>query len=272
MSTPQVDRRNGYGFYYNNGHDVNIQPDMSLFPEVADTVLKTALEIGNCLVTGGPGSGKSHLIEDVLRTAEAEARPALGIAAHISGGSKKGVDNALFVLGSFAEKHGRDGVVAVDNVDYYGYSGSSAGRRYSLAKSHIDVAREIQRMVTEDQAPVVVGTAHTEDWRKTHWRFADKRADDEVTPAADQLFNAFDHEFKFEGQISEEVARQLLRQKGIEPAAFEDVLEAIRIHSGSLNFRYVNHLPDQFDPSEIVHHLGLINQRTAHLLGGLSCA
>lgn len=270
------DRRNGQGFTYATEATAAAEAEaMTYFPEIAAATLEQVRQTGNCVITAGPGAGKSHLVSDLLQLATSDGQPILQLAAEINGGSKKGVDNALFVLGTFAERH-PDGLIAVDNVDFYGYSGSQLKRRYPLALAHIQVANQLSEMVRDQQAPAVIGTAHTQAWRDNHWLYPTVRPDDMVTPQAQALLDSFDSEVVFDGIVSDRVAEQLIGSRLSEqPSAAESttiIMDSLREYAGDLYFRHVNHLPsDMIDAAAIENALRQIDQGTAIRLGGVMC-
>ena len=265
------DRRNGHGFSYAPpGAESNY---MLYFPGDAASLLDQARNEGGSLITAGPGTGKSHLVSDVVQLAVQEGQPALKLSAHISGGSKKGADNALYVLDEFARAH-PDGLVTVDNVDFYGYSGTRFARRYAVAQAHTRVASYLTEMMLDDQAPALCGTAHTQAWRDSHWLYGQKYAVDTVTPAAQTLLDAFGTNVTFDGIISDEVAKTLLGNKLAtdgDATEIPDILEDIRSHAGDLYFRYVNHLPAEAHLDDINKALRLIDEGTAVRLGSSAC-
>lgn len=265
-----IDKRNGYGFQYYDGEQALPHDEVYFFDD-AVRVIDTAKQETNCLVTAGPGTGKSHLVTDVAEVAQQSETPALILLAHINGGSKKGVENALYVLDEFTERHGNEGLVIVDNLDYYGYSGSTAARRYPLAVAHTRVASHLIDLINDDQAPQVCGTSHTEEWRAGHWLYGAKRPDDEVTPVAAQLIEAFSSSVDFTGELSEQAAIHILQQKLADTSRLRVALRTIADYAGGFYFRYLNHLPTGTASEQLQQSLEAIDARTARLVGGIAC-
>lgn len=261
----EIDQRNGYGFTYASPEEHSLSAPF--FPESSEEVLDTCISEGSCLVEAGPGTGKSHLVGDLVTTATGKDLHTLILSAHISGGSKQGVENALYVLDRFNDQFGDTGLIVVDNVDYYGYSGTKRTRRYPLALAHTAVASYIVGVMEDPDSAIVCGTSHTQSWRESHWRYPE-RSDDQVTEVAQDFLDRFKVKYDFDGTIDQIVAGELLGSRF--PEADEETLgrciDAIFENAGNLYFRHVNHTT-AVDPSEIPEELAKIDDITRQKIG-----
>jgi hypothetical protein len=235
---------NGHGYRYEVGGQ---EPDfVGEFSDDVEAILELAIDEGNCLVEGSPGSGKSHLARELGTVARRTYDVAtLTFYAHINGGSKRGVDNALLALDSFSENHGNDGLIIVDNLDYYGKSSNGKANRRShrtkLAKVHTTTAGYIKDLVSDDGAPVVLGLAHNQEWRDNQWNF-DKTlgSEDSITPTAQALLEAFTASYQFEGNLKPEAAYRILVENFDRFSALSIVQTLIS--SGHLNHCVVSNI------------------------------
>lgn len=263
----EIDQRNGHGFTYASPEAVDLTTPY--FPTASGAILETCLSSGSCLIEAGPGTGKSHLVSDLASKAASEGLHTLVLAAHINGGSKQGVDNALYVVDHFNQEYGEAGLLIVDNVDYYGYSGTRRTRRYPLALAHTAVAEFIGDLIEDTTSTNVCGTSHTQEWRESHWRYGE-RSDDHVTTIAKQLLDRFQVAYHFDGVIDQAIAGELLSTRF--PDADEQTLgkciDAIFENVGSLYFRHINHTT-AVDPSEIPEELAKIDGITRQKIGAL---
>lgn len=234
---------NGFGFIYINAQDEE-HFTKQLFSKQAADVLDHAWEQGSSLAIGCPGAGKTHLLERIQRESFERGLSSLAFQAHINGGSAKGVENALYVIDEFKQRHRQNAVLLIDNADYYGYSGQSIRRRYNLAYNHLAVAEHLIDLLGSNQSPIVIGTAHTQQWRDSHWRYGEKTLIDEVTPTAQKLLDSFSDCYYFDGTLSETEAAEIARQKvpNLSSRETSRFLEKLKEKTGNLFFRHLGML------------------------------
>lgn len=264
----EIDKRNGSGFKYDDAVDA---PSSSLyFPAVVEELIDITVVDGGCLVEAGPRTGKSHLLTDLQNRYTSQGVPSLTLNAMINGGTKRGVESALYVLDEFSERHAADGVILVDNADYYGYSasGRTGFRSYSVAQAHIRVAEYLRELVVDTSTPSVLAAAHNEQWRQVHWRYPHRRDDDEVTPAAQALLESFLQVYPFTGSIDAETARGLVPDTFTD-AEFEEFVAFLKEEAGEIYFRHLNHFNPEIpiSPEAIHDEVRRIDTETSRLLG-----
>lgn len=250
------DNRNGHGYQV-------FVPEMSSSPEFlefADTnsIIRKTMLNGDCLVSGPVGAGKSSLMREIAEVVLAEDRAdaVLVLSAHKNGGCQEGAINALAVTDVFVEKFGKDGLIIVDNADYYGYSGRRSKRSYSRALAHIPVARYFTDLLSETDRPLIIGAAHTEQWRRKKWGYVDRECD-EVTPAAQTFLDSFHSRYVFNGRLSEDVASRMLGASFDKDTAVE--LQSLLVSCGAL----YHHIVRRITPSTIQESGGIIRNLQA---------
>lgn len=264
------DFRNGFGYEYSPKLEM-IEPRETIFPSQAMEIVDQTLSDGSCYVWGDPGAGKSHLVKDLFVESQNRGIPVISIAAHINGGSKKGAVNSEYVLDTFVERHPRESLIIVDNIDYYGYSGSRAHRRYGVAEAHLRVAKKLINLIEVDTSAAVCGLSHTQSWRDAHWKFKDKRGEeDKVSGTAQLLLDSFKGEYVFDGRISEEVAMEILTGKSLSLESASKIIAELRMCRGELLFRHVNHLAIDPRTRDVLTSVNIIDQHTQRLIGGLA--
>ena len=266
-----IDKRNGQGFVYVPDGD-SAEFSEELFPDDVDEIFQMVIGEADCLVEAGPGAGKSHLVNDMRARCHDLGMASLTLYAHINGGSKQGVANALHVLDSFANMDAEDSVLLIDNVDYYGYSKRDIKRRYRLAKEHTQVALYLMEWLSDSQAPPVMATSHNGDWRETHWLYGKKYEVDEVTDKAEQLLDSFGARYYFSGELSDEVATGLLmrRDTSITPETTQSMLEAVKEATGKITYRHIGLLGLsvlEAGGDELLAEILKVDQHTRQLTG-----
>lgn len=245
MTTEYYDRRNSQGLI-RGWHTGELERPTIYFPDFVDETLDLVDQQKNLLIEGEPGVGKSHLAHDLVIAGSEAGLVTGGIVTHINGGSKRGVSNALDFFDQLRQRSSGNGLLVVDNIDFFGYSGNSGKRGYGLAEAHLTVAREIKSMVDDPDDLTVVGVGHTSLWRIHHWGFGERRGDQEdaITPVITDLLLAFDEIRDFEGIISAGVAKHLLRRRHPEISceAATDIVEQVHELVGRLTFKHLYHL------------------------------
>jgi hypothetical protein len=265
--------RNGHGYTLTEATaEESLHP--TIFSEDAHAVLYASVAEGSCLAEGSVGAGKTHLLRDIGKIARKEYDlPTLLFRAHISGGSRSGVTNALRELDAFAEGRENDGIILLDNVDFYGYSGSKCRRSYGLAAAHTQVARYLGDLLSDQTAPLVAGIAHDDAWRRMKWLYSTKKgADDRVTPAAQDLLDGFVARYDFTGDITLDIAESLLVDQGFSHNDLPD-LTARLINTKSLCYRIVSRLtPQSITEQGLGGAIARIEFGTQKRLGGMALA
>lgn len=272
MSKISKNVRNGIGAIYETGPSDDLDNEHILFNDEAVEFVDIANTEGNCLVEGIPGAGKTHLVNDIRRAIWQTGRPALTLKAHISGGSKKGGENANYMMDVFAERHGSEGIIVIDNVDYFGYSGGKNKRSYPMAEAQLIAANKIIELTTDDSAPGVIGLAHTEEWRQAHWQYSSRRGvdNDEVTPVAHTIIKSFTERRQFNGTIDEDTAVAILQEKfpETETGTIDRTIKMLGKITNKLYFRHVNHLPIATGcETDIRQAIDEININTVQMMG-----
>lgn len=251
MEATDLRNKNGLGYAVNPFFGKETEADF-IFRHDADQVVDLLLANGSCLIEGGVGVGKSHLVNDVGGIAQSPEldMPTLVLSAHKNTGSKRGVKHALDVLTEFEDEVGDEGLIIIDNIDMYAYSGSSAKRQYSLAQKHTEVAQHILGLVQNPDAPFVCATSHDSAWRDSHWLYSLKRnlENDEVTPVASALLGAFSVKHSFPGLLEEVVAeRILIRDRKFRPVHAERIISELSLMTTGISYRVVSKL----DPARV---------------------
>jgi len=251
MEPTDLRNKNSFGYAVNPSFGKETEADF-VFKSDADQVVDLMFAGGSCLIEGGVGVGKSHLVNDVggiARSSELDM-PTLVLSAHKNTGAKRGVKHALDILTKFEDEVGDEGLIIIDNIDMYAYSGSSAKRQYSLAQKHTEVAKHILDVVNNPDAPFVCATSHDKAWRDSHWRYSHKRKpeNDEVTPVASALLGAFSVKHSFTGLLNEEVAeRMLVRDRKFRPVQAERIISEMSLMTTGIAYRVVSKL----DPARV---------------------
>lgn len=262
--------RSGHGYSITAAKpDSDGQPQ--IFPEDTRNVIEITSAFGSCLIEAVVGAGKSHLVSDigVLARSGQYEMPTLTMRAHISGGCKEGALNALRILDQFSEEMRDEGLIIVDNADYYGYSGSDGKRRYQCALRHIEVARYINDLTSDPEAPRICATAHDDEWRANHWLYG-RREIDEVTPQAQALLDSFAGTYHFSGEIDSATAASLLSDRFGEAAT--EIAQVLG-RQGVLSFLYASRIePEGVSRHGVIGELVRIQEGREYRIRGLSVA
>lgn len=236
----------------------------------AHVIMQAVADEGNCLIEAPVGAGKSHLMRDIGRVARSAQYelPTLHFSAHISRGSKRGAENARRVVTDFCDEAGTGGVILLDNADMYGYSGSK-GNNYNRALAHLPIAKMFAEIVRDDQAPAVCATSHDAKWREGHWRYGERKGDDEVTPSASDLLRSFTLKHLFYGVIGHDTARAMLDEKLASPEMIDGVVDRMRSRNGSLLYRVIKNIDPENVAYDIDYELERIEKGAELLTSGL---
>lgn len=234
--------KNGHGYALHMPEQDMDYPDLR-FESDTYTVFDSAISYESCLIEGEVGAGKTHLIHDLDRLIRFSAPDAttLEFSVQKNVGTKRGVKHALDILDRYIETERDNGVILIDNIDMYGYSGSDGKRQYSLAKKHIEVARFLGDVITSPDTPIVIATSHTQKWRDQHWRYPEKKgSNDEVTPFAHDLLGTFAVKHAFSGLISKDVAHEILvSERGVRVDDAKHILSQLYDEGTQITHRVV---------------------------------
>lgn len=172
--------------------------DRTTFKDVPD-IITTALEEGSVFVQGEPGSGKSHLVDDLTMACAANNVPYATLTMHINGGKADGPANAREMFDRFREllgdTPGRRALVVIDNVDYLAYKGHRSGGR---ARQYAGEMDELLTELVSDPRLVMVGTGHDDAWREGRWGWNDEV----INSHAQHAIELFGSRVVFEGRLS----------------------------------------------------------------------
>ncbi len=180
------------------GSEITYQ-DATVFPE-AQFVVNAALKRRSqgLLVEGEPGSGKSHLSDDLMfAVGAANNAPAMSLSLHVVGGSAAGLENAQRYVEQFKNRIGDNrGLIIFDNLDYLGYKGH---RRANRTREFATGIADLVKAVLDNPRLVTIGNIHDPDWRTGQWTWQD----DEINNSANRALRMFEGEpYKFEGKLS----------------------------------------------------------------------
>jgi hypothetical protein len=231
------DRRSGAGYELflpsvaKSLEDASVSPDVPVLFTELGRVADLAMRYGALLVFGEPGSGKSHLRDDITTALAIENNvPYLSVSLHINGSKITGpqtLQNAVTRL-----KRAGDGqkLVFVDNIDYLGYKGH---RRYNLVSKYTAETGDLLQELVEDDDLCVIGSAHDQEWRDGNWKWADES----INQKAQDVLDVFPLSYEFRGDLTEKGREEVAHMRGIDP------LFASRLASDGLGtFFHVRHL------------------------------
>ena len=207
--------------------------DAILFSEVPKIVGGLHTAVNNALlVSGEPGSGKSHLRDDItMAKAAMHNVPYLMASLHINGGRKNGYESIRRQITKLRKDGGENPLIVFDNIDYAGYKGKSRTR--SSAQAYAQGMSRIVEEVVENDAFTVLGLAHDEEWRRGKWTWDDPEVD---RPAYDILHN-FVNGYRFQGDLTDQGLAEVARIRGL-GSDFIDTLAK----DGMQNFFCARHL------------------------------
>lgn len=274
MEAIDLRNKNGHGYAIVPPIENTHEPEL-YFKSDAEVVLDSVLENGNCLIEGSVGAGKTHLLEDVnsLIRWGAPGVATMIFSAHKNVGTKKGVKRALDTFENFITEAGEDGVIIIDNVDMYGYSGSKGRRQYTLAHAHADVASYLQEVIQDNgDTPLVIGTSHDRQWREQHWKYQEKKGDkDQVTPVAAALLGSFTMKYTFDGKLAPNQALEILTsQKSFSNEEAREVIMALENCPQGCTHRVVSRLErEKVLTSGVDLAIARIDEHTATLTNGI---
>lgn len=213
--------------------------ESDVFPE-ANYVSRKVLRAKDysLLVQGEPGSGKSHLVQDIMwACADANNAPALTISLHIAGGHQQGGSNIRQYVEEFSRRlNGKRGLVIFDNLDFLGYKGSNRrlGRTREFAQQTADL---VGAVVSEDNL-AVLGIIHDKEWRHGRWTWDDT----EINHHANRALNAFSEPpYHFKGRLSTDGLVKTMEMSGHSRQVAEKFVGQL-VLDGKADFFHARHV------------------------------
>lgn len=249
----QEDKRNGNGYWAYTptpasplSEALPALRDYGEFTEIPD-IVDGLLYNKAVLVSGAPGSGKSHLVRDIQTGCVLNNIPAFCLTMHVNSGKGQGIANIQPALNEFRDKvrETGGGLVILDNLDILGYRGHSRSR--TKATEYAQDARELVEDLLSDRDVVVLATSHDDEWREGKWAWDDPVIDE----PAQAVLEAFPSRFVFEGKMALEGLAHLLRGRNLRRDASHEQIslgQAAQImrwlaERNRANFFHANHLP-----------------------------
>lgn len=191
----------------------------------------------NVLIQGGPGAGKSHLAQDLLRSAVAFGRPMAVLKLHITCGKRFALEQTADQVEQFVAENVQDApIVLLDNVDYFGYGRS---RNLAVSQDSIQYIGGVAKACMDDPKISVIGLAHTPLWRDTHW----SKSRPEITEPAQEILDAMGEPTEFEGELDCASAWRYYRRTGMDAARALVLVKHLEVINETQVFRQVQHLP-----------------------------
>jgi hypothetical protein len=163
------------------------------------------------LVKGAPGSGKIHLVRDVLTGSVLNHLPVFVLTMHINAGKADGLENVRGPIEDFREKaeDTGGGLVVLDNIDILAYRGKSKSRTRNRVREYAEAAVPFVADLVDDESMAVLGTAHDDAWRQGRWTWDDERIDG----AAQEVLDMFPSVMRFEGKMALEGLAHILWER-----------------------------------------------------------
>lgn len=181
-----------------------------LFTELPDVVRHLNLAAFNALLLNGePGSGKSHLKDDLtMAVAAVNNVPFMTVRLEVNGGKATGPDHVAAIYDRLIQEGSAKNLVVLDNVDFLGYRGHSRTR--GRARQYAAEMSELINIILHDDNTVILGTAHDEEWRSGRWIWDDA----EIDQPAQEVLNYFDETFSFAGILTPRGLEEVLHERG----------------------------------------------------------
>lgn len=254
--TQDISSGNGY-WYFLPEHAQGVATGLSgvaeygTFSEIP-AIVEEAQTYGSTLVQGAAGSGKSHLVRELLTGCVVNDVPCFCLTMQVNASKpREGLGNAQEQLTDFREAVGDNGgVVILDNIDFLGYKGHS--RRAGQSAEYAKGAQEMVAGLLEDPRMTVIGTAHDDIWRQGRWTWDNPDIDE----PAKAVLDSFGSRLVFEGRMSLVGLAHILHQRnqvfqagevtdpGMRAIDLGTAAKVIRVlrASGRANFFHAQHL------------------------------
>lgn len=259
-----INMKNGFGLKY---IPADVRADYTPWFDDYGKYLTRLEEGDNLLLSGEPGAGKSHIVEDIREsTAKELGKDCLQIALHINGSNPRGRKTTLQLIEVLKANKG---ILVVDNADYVVYTGGNKKRRRSMPRT-LDYINFIQKIVSGllNSDARIFATCHTPEWRENHSRLT----------SPESIFNdtypdSFLSKVNFNGSMSLENVIRILQRRGLEPPEAERLGEIMQ-GLGSLTFRNAFHIDlsnvQNADPANVTLAIEAVqNVKNIKIVGGL---
>lgn len=185
------------------------------------------------LLSGEPGAGKSHIVDDVFNGALGKDKNCLLIRCHINGSSRKGRDYTTTLIEQLIESG--NGLLILDNVDFSIYTGSRNNRSKAKVKEYGQFLKQVIDL-SMSQSLSMFATCHNKEWRNSHSSIAEhEKWFTDLLPSY-----YFNKEF-FDGNISLLNAVDILVRKGYALDKSTQIAQSLQ-DLGGLSFRNAYHM------------------------------
>jgi hypothetical protein len=226
------------------------------------------------LVSGSPGSGKSHLVRELQTACITNNLPTYCLTMHKNAGKKEGISNIRPSLDEFNDKvhETGGGLVILDNLDFVAYKGKRGNPALRQHRAfYAGEAKELVEDLVSNKDLAVLGTIHDDDWRAGRWGWDDP----EINEPAQAILDTFPARVYFEGNMALSgliniiVDRCATTNTGQEPVSYDEaalVMRELRKY-GRANFFHARHLDVRtflVNPNEAIHKIehGRTERRT----------
>ncbi len=175
MSFEKITDNNRNGFGLKSYLGVNLTHELksrdTLFVEKSE-ILKKSTDKRIVLLEGQPGSGKSEIIQSIIRDCFLSQTSFFSLKLHVNAGKGEGIKNVASSLDEYLTHTSQyAGNILLDNCDYIGYRGHRSLQRAEEYSS--DFLECLNNLVKPDILGnnTIIGTIHPELWRVGQWQW-----------------------------------------------------------------------------------------------------